>query len=62
MVEKRTQSDEEALGEPDRWSFLQDPAVRALLDHVAEELASEFVRLMKDSVTEANDERKEKKP
>jgi hypothetical protein len=35
----------------DEWSIL-NPAVRALLDHVAEELAAEFVRLMKRSVCE----------
>jgi hypothetical protein len=35
----------------DEWSIV-NPAVRALLDHVAEELAAEFVRLMKRSVSE----------
>ncbi len=36
--------------EDDEWSVKQNPAVRALLDHVAEELAAEFVRLMRSSV------------
>jgi hypothetical protein len=35
----------------DEWSIV-NPAVRALLDHVAEELGAEFVRLMKRSVCE----------
>ncbi len=50
------------VGEPDdRRAFLEDPAVRALLDHVAEELAFEFVRLMRGS-TEAEGKPKEEKP
>lgn len=56
----------EPVGEPDDdhgWTFSRDPSVRALLDHVAEELATEFVRLMKGSiVTGAEGEPKEKKP
>jgi hypothetical protein len=36
--------------ETEDWAFTQNPAVRALLDHVAEELAAEFVRLMRSSV------------
>lgn len=30
----------------DEWAFKQNPAVRALLDHVAEDLAAEFMRLI----------------
>jgi hypothetical protein len=64
MNERRNQESEEPPGEPDeRWAVLQEPAVRALLDHVAEELASEFVRLMRGSVaTEVDDKPKEKGP
>lgn len=64
MADSVNRGDGEPVGEPDeRWAVLQDPAVRALLDHVAEELASEFVRLMRGSVaTEADGEPKEKKP
>ncbi len=43
---------------------LRDPAVRALLDHVAEELAAEFVRLMKASVateSEAENQNEERR-
>jgi hypothetical protein len=48
--------------ESKEWSFSQDPAVRTLLDHVAEELAAEFVRLMRASVaTEVGANQKEKK-
>jgi hypothetical protein len=39
---------DEAEGE--EWMFRQNLAVRALLDHVAEELAAEFVRLMRVAV------------
>ena len=39
----------------DGWAFSRDPSVRALLDHVAEELAAEFVRLMRASVSPATD-------
>lgn len=41
------------------WSALTNPAVTALLDHVAEELAREYVRLMKNAaaVDEAQDRR-----
>ena len=41
---------EETEGEA--WAFARNVAVRALLDHVAEELAAEFVRLMRASVSE----------
>ena len=34
----------------DEWTVMHNPAVRALLNHVAEELAVEFVRLMRSSV------------
>ena len=54
-------------GKPDedpegvKWTFRQDPAVRALLDHLAEELAAEFVRLMRASVDQQSEaEPKEK--
>lgn len=30
---------------------VQDPAVRELLDHIAEELAEEYVRLMKETAS-----------
>jgi hypothetical protein len=50
-------------GEPDagKWTFRLNPAVRALLDHVAEELAAEFVRLTRASVEQQSEaEPKEK--
>lgn len=51
----------DSSGETDeRWPILRDPAVRALLDHVAEELAAEFVRLMKGSVVAGADAETEK--
>jgi len=34
----------------DEWGIV-NPAVRALLDHIAEQLAAEFVRLMKESAS-----------
>lgn len=46
-------------GEDDEWVVSQNPAVRALLDHVAEELAAEFVRLMKASIAEETDPKSE---
>jgi hypothetical protein len=50
-------------GEPngDHWTFTLNPAVRALLDHMAKELAAEFVRLMRASVEQQSEpEPKEK--
>jgi len=32
-------------------SSVQDPAVRELLDHIAEELAEEYVRLMNEAAS-----------
>jgi hypothetical protein len=47
--------------EADEWTFRLNPAVRALLDHLAEELAAEFVRLMRASVAQQSEaEPKEK--
>ena len=49
--------------ESEEWAFYQNAAVRALLDHVAQELATEFVRLMRASVvagTEAQPEKEER--
>jgi len=42
------------------WKPATDPAVRELLDHLAEELAKEYIRLMKQAenetpVTDPND-------
>lgn len=41
------------------WGSLTNPAITALLDHVAEELAREYVRLMENAagVDEAQDRR-----
>ncbi len=37
-------------GEPDSaWSPARDPAMAGLLDHLAEELAREYVRLMEEA-------------
>lgn len=41
---------ESGEGTDDEWAVANNPAMRALLDHVAEELAAEFVRLMKAAV------------
>lgn len=50
------------MEESEEWSVSQDPAVRSLLDHVADELAAEFVRLMRASVaTETGTNQKERK-
>ena len=52
-----TRVDGEARGgavdrtDTEAWVFTENVAVRALLDHVAEELAAEFVRLMRASVS-----------
>lgn len=64
MAENRNREGGEGPGKPEEhWVVWQDPAARALLDHVAEELAAEFVRLMRGSVaTEAEGKRKERKP
>lgn len=35
-------------------SLMQDPTVRELLDHIAEELAGEYVRLMKEASCEGS--------
>jgi len=37
---------------------VQDPAIRELLDHIAEELAGEHVRLMKETASEGKQEAK----
>lgn len=52
MIEVDAQAGGRSVDEPadDEWTFMQNPAVRALLDHVAEELAAEFVRPMRSSV------------
>jgi hypothetical protein len=56
-------SEEPVEGRVDRQGGLDDSSVRALLDHVAEELAAEFVRLMKESAAaRSGDEQKEKTP
>ena len=63
MAANENEKGGERAREPDdRWVFSLDPAIRALLDHVAEELAAEFVRLMKASgVRETDAEPKEGK-
>lgn len=53
-------ADEEDGGPTFEWSLRGNPAMRALLDHLAELLAGEFLWLMKASVsTEAETERGE---
>jgi lysophospholipase L1-like esterase len=37
------------LAAPSNWSQRMNPAVREMLDHIAEELAKEYVRLLKAS-------------
>lgn len=41
--------------ETEEWSVSGNPAMRAVLDHIAEELAAEFVRLMRASVVQETD-------
>ena len=36
----------------DAWRYDSNPAVRELLDHIAQELAREYVRLMKEAPEE----------
>ena len=36
--------------------YAPNPAVRELLDHVAEELAQEYVRLMKEALSEEGEQ------
>ena len=63
MTSEKRRGCGEPVGEPDddhSWTFSRDPSVRALLDHVAEELAAEFVRLMKASVVAEADAETEK--
>lgn len=43
------QKDEHFFTEISGWSQRSNPAVREMLDHVAEELAKEYIRLMKAS-------------
>lgn len=45
----------EEVAEEDQWNSTENPAVRALLDHIAEQLAAEFVRLMRNSVSTETD-------
>jgi len=47
----------EKIAEEELWTFTANPAVRALLDHIAEQLAAEFVGLMKASVSVESDTR-----
>ncbi len=49
----------EQVAEEDRWTFTGNPAVRALLDHIAEQLATEFVRLIRNSVSTDTETRSE---
>lgn len=60
---ERPLNEEPAAGaESDEWVFSRNPAMQALLDHVATELAAEFVRLMRASVAvEAGVEREGEK-
>ncbi len=51
----------EQITEEDQWTFTENPAVRALLDHIAEQLAAEFVRLMRASVDTETDTRSEER-
>lgn len=54
MVESFRHKDAHTSAEVSDWSQRSNPAVREMLDHVAEELAKEYVRLM-----EASSEKKE---
>jgi hypothetical protein len=42
----------QADGEADEWAVSHNPAMRAVLDHIAEELAAEFVRPVKASAVQ----------
>jgi hypothetical protein len=49
MAAKRNASPK---SEETTWNPARAPAVKELLDHIAVELADEYVRLMKEAVTE----------
>ncbi len=49
---KRTSSTSKKRESPREEHYAENPAVRGLLDHVAEELAQEYVRLMKEALLE----------
>jgi len=49
MAAKRNTSQQ---SEETTWNPARDPAVRELLDHIAVELAEEYVRLMKEAAAE----------
>ena len=49
MTKPFRQENAHAFAEVSDWSQRSNPAVRAMLDHVAEELAKEYVRLMEAS-------------
>ena len=49
---KRTSSTKRKREAPRDEHYADNPAVRELLDHVAEELAEEYIRLMKEALPE----------
>ncbi len=53
-VERTSKSKKRQTSEGELHS--DNPAVRELLDHVAEELAKEYIRLMKETVAEPEQE------
>ncbi len=61
MTDVVDKSSGEELAEEDPWTFTENPAVRALLDHIAEQLAAEFVRLMRASMGATADTRSEER-
>jgi hypothetical protein len=38
----------------DDWDFITSPAVRELLDHLAQELAAEYIRLSEEAASDEN--------
>lgn len=55
-------ADEEEGGLVSEWNLRGNPAMRALLDHLAEVLAAEFLRLLRASVSgKSETDREEKK-
>jgi hypothetical protein len=52
IMKPSQQENVHSLAVPSDWSQRSNPAVREMLDHVAEELAKEYVRLMEASAEE----------
>jgi hypothetical protein len=56
---KRTSNTSKKRESPREEHYADNSAVRELLDHVAEELAREYVRLMKEAASEEDQQEEE---